>query len=126
MACSKSIDNKEKTEDRNYSRLTQLVETSVKFGQDNWQKVDDEKCLFLLSNDKGNTWPRTGEYKYSARMEHEFIAGNGFFSFENSGMIITSTNHKKVKLDYQFLNDSTLIISNKSLNPVVQVMFVRR
>lgn len=127
IACTKnSTKNEQGSEYPTYDKVTQLVEVSVKSGDDDWRVANDGKRLFLLSNNDYHPWPRSGEYKISGTLQHVMVAESGFFVFNGRGLILSSRNNDSITLACEFLGDSALILSNTAIDPVMHVKFVRR
>lgn len=126
IACTKNASRTDRRADHpTYNKVTQLVETSVKSGNDDWRMANEGKRLFLLSTNEYSLWPRSGEYRASGTLQHLMVAESGFFFFNGRGLTLSSRNKDMITLACEFLGDSALILSNTAINPVMHVKFVR-
>ena len=131
-SCLKDNDTKpEPTIDReNFAYVLNWTETESKTGNQNWESITDRQKLSFFSNyvDEVLNLPNNGKILYQPSV-NTGIKNESYFERTDSTFIIYSSSLPEetdtLVVNYALANDSTLILVDTSVSPVIEIKYKR-
>lgn len=113
-----------------FNHLISWTETGSKTGNSDWQNINNGNQLYFFTNevDEELGLPNNGKIVYETDVNVN-IKNESYFERSDSTFVIYSSllpeEADTVIVNYALVNDSTLIITDKSVSPIVEITYKR-